>query len=571
MVLHVGLSVSRLRLTASVGHVVLCRNLSKAISTYSHLDNHRQSGARVLIRGCKTSSRRFLYLCLILSILLSGVMALFQPSLVFATTPDTPRNVSPSDSATGISLTPTLRSSAFSDPEGDAHAASRWQIRTAAGNYSIPVYDSGADASNLTTIVIPSGLLGDSATYYWHVSYEDNTNEWSAWSAQTSFTTLDITPPVISAVSAINITGTRATITWTTDEVANSQVEYGLTTSYGSSTTLDSNLVTAHSVNLTGLTSQTTYHYRVKSADGSGNSASSADYTFTTLNQPPNQPSNVSPANVSTGMTLTPTLQSSVFHDPDAGDTHGASRWQVTAIPSNYLNLVFDSGTDNLNLTQLTLPAGILNGNTTYYWRVCHQDNYGAWSSWSAQTSFTTLAVTSATGDVTTQGGKVETGDGRIAAQFPAGAVATTATVNIKQVEPSSAAAPKGFKAGSTYFIIEAKDAGGNAIVTLSQPSTITVRYSEADVAVAGGDPNNLVLAYWDGAAGQWKALKTSVDTADMTLSTSTTHLSTWAVLAKTTSGSNGLPSWVWVVIGITAVLAIGTAAYPVAKRAARQ
>ena len=91
--------------------------------------------------------------------------------------------------------------------------------------------------------------------------------------------------------------------------------------------------------------------------------------------------------------------------------------------------------------------------------------------------------------------------------------------------------------------------------MTLSQPSVITVKYSEADLAAAGGDPNKLVLAYWDEAAGEWKPLETTVDTDDMTLSVSTKHLSTWAVLAKTTSASKGLPNWAWApFVGIGAV-----------------
>jgi len=123
---------------------------------------------------------------------------------------------------------------------------------------------------------------------------------------------------------------------------------------------------------------------------------------------------------------------------------------------------------------------------------------------------------------------------------------------------------------GETCFIIMALDENGNEIVSLSQPAVITVKYSEADLAAADGDPNRLVLAHWDEAAGQWKALKTSVDTEDMTLSASTTHLRTWAVLAKTASASNGLPLWSWVVIGLAAVLAMGTGTYVVAKRVSR-
>lgn len=92
----------------------------------------------------------------------------------------------------------------------------------------------------------------------------------------------DKTAPTISGVSASDITETSATITWTTDEPATSQVEYGPTTAYGSTASLDSTLVASHSVNLSGLTSSTTYHYKVKSKDASGNERVSGDYTFAT-------------------------------------------------------------------------------------------------------------------------------------------------------------------------------------------------------------------------------------------------------------------------------------------------
>ena len=85
----------------------------------------------------------------------------------------------------------------------------------------------------------------------------------------------DTTPPTISSVSASSITQNSATITWTTNENADTQVEYGLTTAYGSQTTLDLSLVTSHSVSLSGLLASTLYHYRVKSKDASNNLATS--------------------------------------------------------------------------------------------------------------------------------------------------------------------------------------------------------------------------------------------------------------------------------------------------------
>jgi hypothetical protein len=88
-------------------------------------------------------------------------------------------------------------------------------------------------------------------------------------------------PPVISNVAATAITGTSATITWTTDTPATSEVEYGATTAYGSKTPVDPALVTSHSQVLDGLSPGTTYHYRVTSRSSDGATSTSGDHTFT--------------------------------------------------------------------------------------------------------------------------------------------------------------------------------------------------------------------------------------------------------------------------------------------------
>jgi hypothetical protein len=92
----------------------------------------------------------------------------------------------------------------------------------------------------------------------------------------------DTQPPVISSVAKKNITSSSATITWSTNEPADCQVEYGLSASYGIMTPLDTNLTQNHSVALSGLSANTTYHYRVRSRDAAGNLAASGDDTFTT-------------------------------------------------------------------------------------------------------------------------------------------------------------------------------------------------------------------------------------------------------------------------------------------------
>jgi parallel beta-helix repeat protein len=111
------------------------------------------------------------------------------------------------------------------------------------------------------------------------------------------------------------------------------------------------------------------------------------------------RPSNSSPCDGAIKVDLTPTLQSSVFFDLDAGDTHAASRWQITTIAGNYSSPVFDTGVDDSNLTSIAVPSSVLNYCTTYYWHVRYQDNHSAWSSWSTETSFTTVfAIATATG-----------------------------------------------------------------------------------------------------------------------------------------------------------------------------
>jgi len=89
-----------------------------------------------------------------------------------------------------------------------------------------------------------------------------------------SVSTSDTTPPLISSVNSTNVTSSGGSINWTTNEASDSHVEYraqGLTNWLA--TSLNTALVTNHSVVLTGLTADTNYEYRVKSKDSAGNLA----------------------------------------------------------------------------------------------------------------------------------------------------------------------------------------------------------------------------------------------------------------------------------------------------------
>ncbi len=95
--------------------------------------------------------------------------------------------------------------------------------------------------------------------------------------------TQDGIPPNISSEgpSITQITPTSVTITWRTDKKADSSINYGTTTAYGlvSGTT---GFVLVHTVTLTGLKPQTTYHYQVVSTDAFHGAGKSPDNVFTT-------------------------------------------------------------------------------------------------------------------------------------------------------------------------------------------------------------------------------------------------------------------------------------------------
>ncbi|OGN00750.1 MAG: hypothetical protein A2742_02050 [Candidatus Yanofskybacteria bacterium RIFCSPHIGHO2_01_FULL_43_32] len=107
-------------------------------------------------------------------------------------------------------------------------------------------------------------------------------------------------------------------------------------------------------------------------------------------NNAPAAPTNVSPPNSTSVVTLTPMLEASAYSDNES-DTHAATQWQVTAVSGDYSSSVFDF-TSSTGETSRVIPADTLLNATTYYWRVRYRDNFNAthWSNYSTETSFLT-------------------------------------------------------------------------------------------------------------------------------------------------------------------------------------
>ena len=114
--------------------------------------------------------------------------------------------------------------------------------------------------------------------------------------ADLTFAVIDGLPPVITDVKIATLTENMAQITWVTSEPADSIVDYatgpiGLGTYTFQAT--DTAMLLNHSMDLTGLSPNITYHFRVRSRDFAGNEGVSSDYQFITPGgQAPSTPLN---------------------------------------------------------------------------------------------------------------------------------------------------------------------------------------------------------------------------------------------------------------------------------------
>ena len=189
--------------------------------------------------------------------------------------------------------TPPVISNVTSLSLGTTEATITWDTNEAAVSTlqygTTTSYGSQATLSASALLAHEATLTGLTAgTIYHYCIHSTDISGNVANSCNHSFTTAatqvitDTTPPNLTVVTVAPITTTGATVNFTTSEVANMQIEYGMTASYGTTTTLDTNLALTHTVALSNLTPNTVYHYRIKTSDELGNITIGSDETFTT-------------------------------------------------------------------------------------------------------------------------------------------------------------------------------------------------------------------------------------------------------------------------------------------------
>ena len=361
---------------------------------------------------------------------------------------------------------------------------------TVSGSYGSPT--SVGNTTNYTVTGLANG------SYFFAVTAIDTSGNESGFSNEVSKTisTGDTAPPILSGINAGSISSSGVTISWSSNEASDSRVEYGTTTSYGSSTSLDTSLVTSHSQNLNGLASATLYHYRVLSRDSSGNTTTSADSTFTTSSPvdtiPPAISGVVSSNITTTGATITWTTDETSDSQIDYGTTsaYGSS-----------------SALDTTLKTPHSLNLSGLNPDTTYHFRVLSRDTAGNLAT-SGDGIFKTLNTPDITAPVISgiiSSGITATGaivtwstDERASSQVNYGTTSAygSSTSNSTSLVTSHSRILSGLSASTTYhYQVRSSDAVGNEAI--SEDRTFTTAASAGltitNLNVGSGLPYEIV------------------------------------------------------------------------------
>lgn len=174
----------------------------------------------------------------------------------------------------------------------------------------------------------------------------------------------------------------NTTISWDCSDPDSDPITYDIYFGTSSNPPLIRSGNTGTSYNPTGLMYNTKYYWKIIAKDIKGSTNSGDLWNFTTVslvNNPPNAPTNPSPADGATGQSTSPTLS----WNASSGATSYALQVSTNSSFSSY---VFNQS--GLTSTSRQL-SGLIN-STTYYWRVSATNSYGT-SNFSNIWSFTTI------------------------------------------------------------------------------------------------------------------------------------------------------------------------------------
>ncbi len=141
------------------------------------------------------------------------------------------------------------------------------------------IYNSTSQVSGIMNSSLFNYNFSSSGNYSWNCVITTNVGEIVEGNSNYSVM-YSIAVPEVSGVSS-STTTSSGTITWTTNSLTNSTINYGTSSSFGNS--LSSAVYSSsHSQTISSLSSGTTYYYNLTNCDIYGNCAVNGTYSFTT-------------------------------------------------------------------------------------------------------------------------------------------------------------------------------------------------------------------------------------------------------------------------------------------------
>ncbi|KAA3659018.1 MAG: DUF5060 domain-containing protein [Calditrichaeota bacterium] len=166
--------------------------------------------------------------------------------------------------------------------EIDSLASSELVLRKADSHFIVYAEDTDSITIDLSTMIGAQKVIAvDTQKPYSEVDLGtltttnqiltlSNTSDWAVAIGEFDVTG-DVVAPALSKITVTSLTPTSVQIAWQTDENADSQLDYGTTQAFGTTTPLQTTLVTNHTVELHGLMANTQYFFEIHSTDEDGN------------------------------------------------------------------------------------------------------------------------------------------------------------------------------------------------------------------------------------------------------------------------------------------------------------
>jgi hypothetical protein len=288
--------------------------------------------------------------------------------------------VAPANGATGVVVNPTYS----------------WTASAGATTYTLQV---ALDAGFTNIVINKTGIVGTSDTptttlnnntlYYWQVIAVNGNGNTTATGAPWNFTTVAAASPpgafnLIAPANGSTGVSLTPTYSWAASTGASTYtLQVALDAGFTNIVINKTGIVSTSDTPATALASGTLHYWQVIAVNSQGNTTSTgAPWSFTTTagGSPPGAFTLVSPTNLSTGVSTSPT------YSWNAAPNAVSYRLQV-ATDAGMTVLVIDKPGI---VVPFDTPATALNSGTTYYWQVVASNGTGDTTSTAAPWSFTT-------------------------------------------------------------------------------------------------------------------------------------------------------------------------------------